>query len=195
MLPIKPQLREGERKPLSLAEKLRQTLPQQLGGSAGGINFGADTCLLLDVSGSMSDALESGDAKIVELERLADDFTEVKKYAFNHSVRELKKDEKVGYASGGTNLTLALKVIKGDGVKHCILITDGKPDNPMTALQEAKGLKIDIFYVGPDPAPEFLRQLALASGGTYNKASLDMRMALTGSIRKMLEAPKGPISL
>lgn len=185
------QLERREGAKVSLQERLRQQLQGQLGAQGGGL--GAESALLLDISGSMRDSIGPNQTKYDELCKLAADFTDVRRFEFNHHCREISPKDAIGYACGGTNLGGAFFTMKTAQVKHVVLITDGKPDSEQTALEHAKGLRIDIFYVGPDPAPEFLRILAQKSGGTYGKATLEARTALTGAVRKLLSAPKGAV--
>jgi Mg-chelatase subunit ChlD len=57
--------------------------------------------------------------------------------------------------------------MKSEGKREIVLITDGQADDPAGALRSAKGLKIDIVYIGPKPAPDLLNDLANASGGSF----------------------------
>lgn len=182
----------------TLQEKLRASLMSSekfnvVNGFNGPSN---ESCLLLDISGSMNEYLGANQTKIDELRRLAQDFKDVRRFEFSTMCDELPPTSQVSARGhGGTNMANAFDVIKGKGVKHCIILTDGMPDNPNSALGSSKGLRIDVFYVGPDPAPDFLRQLATSSGGTYGKDTLQARKALTAKVRALLPAPKGVIAL
>lgn len=172
----------------SLQERLRNSLTSKLGGP---VAFSGESCLLCDTSGSMAHYIGANTSKIDELRKLAADFKDIRRFQFSSNVFELTKEQEIGDAQGGTNMSHAFSFLKAAGLKHVVLITDGMPDNPTTALKEAVGLRIDIFYVGTDPAPEFLRLLAQQTGGSYGKASLEMRQALTAQVRKLIEGPKG----
>lgn len=87
----------------------------------------------------------------------------------------------------------AFRTVKRNGVSHVVLITDGQPDNENDALTESVGLKVDCFYVGPDPASDFLQHLCRARGGSYGKASLEALKALRVAVRGLL--PSGTIAL
>jgi hypothetical protein len=168
-------------------EALSNTIPQ-----AHAFQGAPDTsALLLDISGSMKDPLPPNTSKIEELRKLAEKFKDVRRFQFSWDCEELKAGESVGEARGGTSMSLAFDTVKEKGIKHVVLITDGLPDSPANALQSAKGLRIDVFYVGPDPAPQFLRDLANITGGRYGKATLEARAALEGKVRALLPAPGG----
>jgi hypothetical protein len=63
---------------------------------------------------------------------------------------------------------------------------------PDAALREARGLRLEIFYVGPAPKPRFLDQLARACRGQAHQSGLrkDQRKQLASRVRGLLEAPK-----
>ena len=76
-------------------------------------------------------------------------------------------------AYGGTDLTAALRYIKiADEIPdmRIIVISDGEPNNELTALAEASRFqnRIDTIYIGPETESlgrDFLSQLASRSGG------------------------------
>ena len=145
--------------------------------------------LVLDISGSMAATLGPNVRAIDELRKVADQFRDVRRFEFHSSTREIQANEKIGDPRGGTNLALALMTVKAKGIKHAVVITDGQPDDEDAALAAAKGMKIDVFYIGPDPAPEFCRDLARETGGEYGKASLHAPKALGQAVRALLPAP------
>ena len=86
-------------------------------------------------------------------------------------------------------MDVAFGTVKGAGINHVVLITDGRPDSPDRALKSAANLRIDCFYVGPDPVPDFLRDLSRITGGQYNRADLSSRKELASAVRGLLPAP------
>lgn len=76
-------------------------------------------------------------------------------------------------AHGGTDLTAALRYIKlADEIPDMrfIVISDGEPNDELTALAEASGFRnrIDTIYIGPETdsfGRDFLSRLASRSGG------------------------------
>lgn len=176
---------------LSFQDRVRQSL-RGLGMSAGtGGSVPQTSALLLDVSGSMGEWCSANKRKIDALRELADEFKDVRRLVFSWGVDELKTSDQVPEPSGETSMHLAFMECKKLGLTHLVMITDGIPDNEQSALKHARGLKIDVFYVGPDPALEFLRELARETGGSYGKASLDLRKELEGRVRALLPAGKG----
>ena len=141
------------------------------------------TALLLDTSGSMKGS------PIRKLRELAQEFVYVRRFEFNSTCRELEKWEEIQDAKGGTAMGCAFKYVKNAGIRHIVLITDGEPDSENSALRESIGLKIDIYYVGPEPAPPFLAALANQTGGKYGKATLDDIKQLAETIRLGLPSP------
>lgn len=180
-----------------LADRLRQNLITKYG--MGASTLPDSSCLLLDVSDSMDSPVNKydGPSRIEELRKLAADFTDIRRFTFSDSCDELPRSHDVGGTQGGTNMGHAFEHVKRKGIKHAVLITDGQPDSESHALREAVGLKIDCFYVGPDPAPEFLERLARVSGGQYGKASLERLLELKAAVKErlMLAAPKRGIEL
>lgn len=143
---------------------------------------GGEQCLLLDVSGSMGEDCGDGREKIEVLKIIAKEFPRTRQFSFSHRCAETPPDK----AFGGTDMTGAFRFIKTHGIRHCVLITDGIPDNPQTALQEAQGLTIDIIYVGPLPEPVFLSQLAAATGGQYGSTSLSKQKEIEHRVQQLL---------
>ena len=73
---------------------------------------------------------------------------------------------------GGTNMGRAFVTLKNNNIKEFILLTDGQPDSETDALFNAKGLKIDIIYIGPQPTPQFLIDLAKMTNGNFTSIEL-----------------------
>ena len=91
-----------------------------------------------------------------------------------------------------TDLTRALEFVKpADGTVSFVLISDGYPDNPLTALTIARGFasKINVVYCGPETdrvGRQFLSELAQVSGGKYLES---LRTANLGeSVTKLLKS-------
>jgi hypothetical protein len=92
---------------------------------------------------------------------------------------------------GGTDLTGALQFARLADVPgiRFIVISDGEPDNQMTALAEAAKYqaRIDVIYCGPEEHPagrDFLTRLAAASGGGLVTA--DRAAGMADSAKRLL---------
>ncbi len=196
----------------ALADRLKNNLRTKYGMGA---TAAPDTmCLLLDISGSMTEAADAdtayqgksrvvipaspGQQRIDKLNELIVNFQNIRRFSFSHGCSELGPSETHVYCDGGgTNMANAFLTLKRKGIKHAIMVTDGEPDSEQLAIQAAQGLKIDCFYVGPDPAPPFLEILSQQTGGSYGKASLLRIKELTAAVKErlMLSAPTKGIQL
>jgi len=165
----------------SLQEKLRLSLRGKYGKPSDA------KALLMDISGSM------GGDPIVRLREMASEFTEFRRFVFSDGCQELK-DKAIPEPHGTTAMHTAFTHVKLHGIDHVVLITDGRPDDENRALLCAQGLKLDILYVGPDPAPGFLERLAKATGGSYGKADLARVKELSAAVRERL-AIAGAVAL
>ena len=158
-----------------------------------------DSFLLLDCSGSMAEYVEPGRAKIDALRdivgalRTRIGFAEV---CFPSSSRKESIAGDIPDPEGSTPLHEALLTARMRHAKHVVLISDGMPDDTRAALAEARqlkdrGVKIDVFYVGPRPHPgeEFLKLLAIETGGQFEATSLSYReqRAIESKIALLLE--------
>ncbi len=193
----------------ALASRLRASLRTKYGMGMG-TGLPESACLLLDISGSMTEDVDGGVAqylnggvrmgnrRIDKLNELALEFTGIPRFIFSSTCRELPSSQR-SFDSDlcGTNMAGAFVHLKSKGIRHVVMITDGKPDSESAAIREASGLTIDCYYVGPDPAPHFLRLLSDATGGQYGAASLAMVKELTSTVKERLAiaAPKGSIAL
>jgi hypothetical protein len=81
-------------------------------------------------------------------------------------------------------------VIRGAGFELAILITDGMPDSEEDALRTAADLALRIIYVGPKPIPDFLKRLALVTGGTFESQDLANTKLLSQKISGYLPPTK-----
>lgn len=148
-------------------------------------------CLLLDVSGSMAEHVEPGRSKWQALTELLPQFSGVARYAFSDACSRVTAQ--LPPASGGTDMANAFRAIKSAGIRHIVLITDGKPDDEESALRAANGLRIDILYVGPLPEPDFLARLAKSTGGTRQATTLKRatQAQIVAKARALLALPPG----
>jgi len=162
--------------PLTLLERLQSKQTQNK-------KTGADTCLLLDVSGSMAGFLPSGKTKIDSLKEVIQDFSGVRQFSFSDECEEAPPTD----ARGGTNMAEAFYTVKRAGLRRCVLVTDGLPDSAQAALEAVSGLSVNIIYVGPLPAPQFLRDLALRTKSAFSVESFTATKELKSTIRLLLE--------
>jgi hypothetical protein len=174
--------REAKEELLNTKSNINKSTTNALGSSLLGrihaYKAEAKNNLLIDVSGSMEERVyEEGKSrheyttKRSILEDLLTKIPEgVTKYAFSYNVVEFSG--KLPFEGSGTDMAKAFRVMKQKGKKEIVLITDGMPDSAHTALQESKGLKIDIIYIGPQPRPDFLEQLARATSGSFTNINL-----------------------
>lgn len=157
----------------------------------------ASECLLLDVSGSM------WGEPIRKLRSAVRDFKLVRRfeYADVEDFHELGPNEECREPGGNNHEHLVFPLLREKGIRHVVLVTDGGADRPDEALRAARGLKIDIIYIGPPPRPKFLDDLARQTGGSFDAiqfAQTDGAKLLTGKIKGLLTAPstgKEPIRL
>lgn len=174
---------------LSFAERVRQRLQKLYQGE-----ILTSSCLLLDASGSMLESI--GDKidskrKIDALRELAEKFPYVRRFVFNSTCWEIPPGGQIPAPDGGTSMHAAFLELKSSGLTHAVMITDGIPDDVRLAIETSQGLRLDIFYVGPDPAPDLLKYLAERSGGEYGRATFaDNSKALEAKIRGLLSQPK-----
>lgn len=160
-------------------EKFRAALAVKYGG-AGSMAASGTTALLLDRTGSMwGRSLEL-------LNEAVRDFKDIRRFSYAGDITELAPGELVRNAYGRNNEPGAFRYLKGLGITHIVMVTDGRPDDEEESLEAAKGLKVDIIYIGPPPEPEFLRRLASLTGGTYNRAEIKLTAELTAAVRGLL---------
>lgn len=153
--------------------------------------------LLLDCSGSMGESIENGRAKIDALREIVKSLqakTTFTTVIFPAQTGAMISDEIPG-AGGNTPLHSALELTMKYPVRHIVIVSDGMPDDSQAALSLARdlkgrGVKIDVFYVGPRPHPgeDFLRQLSAETGGQFESTSLghNDREMIASIERKML---------
>lgn len=146
--------------------------------------------LLLDTSGSMSGEVEPGLRKIDALREIVKGLPNGPTYSFNSTCIKISRDE-IPEPMGGTVMSLALHMIKADGHKKVVVVTDGNVNSfdQEATLSEVSGIELQILYVGPDPMPDFLSTLAQASGGFCSAEDLKNTKELTGKIINLLAPP------
>lgn len=183
------------------AGKLGAALAQRVAPESGPVPD--TTALLLDLSGSMW-RHAGGTSRQSRLEALADivaGLPYVRRFGFSNGCLEIPLNQRISEIwadldfGSGTDLAAAFDTIKAAKVTTAILITDGLPDNDAAALIAATGLKLHIFYVGPEPVPAFLQDLARAVNGTFETGRLSQPLALTTRIAGFLPAPAPCIKL
>ena len=142
----------------------------------------AKILVLLDVSGSMlapdaKDGLkrcEVATNELIEIQR--DNPGEVFLVCFSDYVEPCIGGYPV-HPNGSTDLTLALnysEITNGTDFK-IVVISDGSPNNPQSALNAAKSLTCPIYtiHIGPESdhkGKEFLKRLSSSNGGRNLKS-------------------------
>ena len=144
--------------------------------------------LLLDVSISMSDRVD-GVRKIDRLREAILPFREVRRFVFSSYCYEVTE---IPEPNNTTALHHGLETVKGAGVNHIILVTDGQPDSEDMAFKATSGLKINAIFVGYSSdvrAQKFLQELCRRTGGRYGATVLDLQgvKELTSQIAGLLE--------
>lgn len=154
----------------------------------------ADVIVLIDVSSSMEmdDARNHRTRYAVACEELAN-----LQRAFPGKIAVVSFSHRVQFCPGGvpvflggnTDLTLALQFVKvADGTVDFIIISDGEPDSPTSALEVAKTFqsRISCVYVGPEggPGSTFLGDLARIAGG--RKTTADRAADLAKKIETLM---------
>ena len=157
--------------------------------------------LLIDVSGSMRDTMRNGKERIDGLREVVKGIQEERRTlmiafggsgtgSYGDNPQGVRVVSSVPNAGGSTPLTQAIDLARTQNAGRVIVISDGMPDNPTTALEAAKRLggRIDVVFVG-DPGEygeAFLKQLAEATGGTEFHGDLSEPKKITGGIVGLL---------
>jgi uncharacterized protein YegL len=155
--------------------------------------------LLLDCSGSMAEYCEPNRSKYQALSELVESlkkdgfkFTQV---AFPWHGGGAAICAKIPFPEGGTPMHAAIELANIEDAKHVIIISDGIPDSEHSTQLAAdaihkKGVKVDVFYVGPSrhSGETFLRSLAKSHGGSFQATSLakSQHLALKQNVKKAL---------
>lgn len=163
---------------LSLSERLKQR------------RASFDSALLLDTSGSMSGLCDATTTKIEALMNIVKTLNCKNMYAFSTYARKLVDNKEHLIAGGGTNLYPALNMLKNDGQKQAIVITDGDitdKDLTLEFLNANPNIKLQILYVGPiDDKPAFLEELASKTNGFCSVENLASPKELAEKIQLLL---------
>jgi hypothetical protein len=156
--------------------------------------------LLLDCSGSMASDCEPGLSKIQALRNIVLSLPgEPLIFWFNsHSGMCTKSTIPDPYAS--TYLAPALIMLKFNGHKNVVLITDGDINDKDATLTAMAGMTIKPMYVGAGARPAFLDKLASVSGGFAITEDLRQRKQLTDKVTLLLNPggetkPRGAFEL
>ena len=160
--------------------------------------------LLIDISGSMGEPAYGDERKIDALRRVAHDVKKVVDipmigFGAYGGVDFIKSE--IPEPQGGTPLTEGLRFGMQQGARHLIVISDGEPDSPFTALQAGEefktdGGKIDVCYIGPEggAGKQFLEKLAALTGGTCHASNVHVQTfvkELTGKVLGLLDDGSG----
>ncbi len=180
----------------ALIRQLTTQLTAPLASDLGARVAERQRCLLVDTSGSMNDPVqrESGqyERKIDALRRVAQlvrqDLPTLLVIGFGHGIGRVP--DEIPEPGGGTPLTEALRYARVDeGCTTVVLISDGLPDAPHSALLEAQRFaRIDTFFVGPtgDAGERFLERLSKSTGGMHQQTDLAAPKQLATRIRGLL---------
>jgi hypothetical protein len=131
----------------------------------------------------MDGRLSDGKRKIDRLREIVREFPGERIFSFSARCQEVRS---VPEPQSNTDMAGAFRFLQSQGLCHAVLITDGQPDDEEDALKAACGLRLDIFYVGPAPEPDFLERLARATGGSFASVSLDQCKLLSQRIAGLL---------
>jgi hypothetical protein len=187
--------RPAHEAPATFAEKLAARLRAKSRANYAGP---AAEALLLDLSGSMWAHAGSGRTKLEELVAVVRSLPPVRTFGFSWACFELRPEEIESHpqGGGGTRMDRAFEAVKAAGTKSVALITDGLPTcSQEDALRAAGGLCLHIFYVGPEPVPQFLKDLARATGGTFSHDYLGQPQLETKIRGLLAPPPSNPIKL
>jgi hypothetical protein len=149
--------------------------------------------LLLDISGSMASSVSGGwgedsETRIDALRNIVAELPEMPTYAFDSKFEEVF-DKNIPDPRGGTDLTKALGILAEMGKTSVILITDGVPNDPPSALEAARAFNLTAIYVGPDPMPQFMRDLNALPNATASREllSAEGQKAIVSKIKGLLK--------
>jgi hypothetical protein len=149
--------------------------------------------LLIDVSGSMAEAIRSGGRKIDALRGVVKSLREecpVPTAAFGMNHGHVVLVESVPEPQASTPMAAAIEFAQREGANHAVIVTDGQPDSEGATFAAARsfGGPIDVFYVGDgnDRGAQFAKELAALTGGTANLADLGKPKELQGKITLLL---------
>jgi len=147
-------------------------------------------CLLLDTSISMDD--DDGAGRRIELlcEAVEAVNMSVPMFSFSSQTHRVESVAELLNLGGCTFFGQAFQHIKRQGYSSAVFITDGECHDSEAALREAKGLHLDIVYVGPEPMPAILRRLSEVSyQGTLQIGDLKKPVELGSRLAGLLASP------
>jgi Mg-chelatase subunit ChlD len=136
--------------------------------------------LLVDVSGSMGERIQSGERKIDALRKVVATLQETTRFplaAFGtHTAGQVEVVDVVPEPQGGTPLDLAIDFANAQGATQLVVVTDGEPNDEQAAFSSARrfGGRIDVFYIGNanTRGSRFAAELAAMTGGTCGLTDL-----------------------
>lgn len=145
-------------------------------------------CILVDISGSMSEYTLQGKTKhrIVQ-ETLGNFPRNTTLYEFSNECKRVNGD--LSAPKGGTRMADAFDTVKHDKYNECILLTDGMPDDEVAAIRSSLNLKLHIVYIGDEPIPEFLKKLGGLTGNSFGNVNLNLlggQLELENKIKGLL---------
>lgn len=131
--------------------------------------------VLADTSDSMDERVGNLNMRkcehlVIALKDVLQYYPKIRIISFGTLVKEVDHPDHLPAPSGGTPLAKALVLAQKFRPRKTIIISDGCPDNQITAKTEADKLTgvIDSVYCGPEnhPAADFLESLCKDAGGT-----------------------------
>lgn len=145
--------------------------------------------LMLDTSGSMT--ADDGKGRRIDLLREAVNMIEGLKdltvITFANAASILEPGRAIPEPWGSTSMHNAFNLARANRKTTAVLITDGEPDSEKLAFEAAHGFSLDIVYVGPEPMPAFLINLAHRCGGTVQIGKLADPKLLAHKLTGLLE--------
>jgi Mg-chelatase subunit ChlD len=178
----------------SIAKQLNKSL--QIGGldDLVRVQKAQNIWLLLDCSGSMSTRMKNGKSRIQGLREAVDGIQTEKRMSmiqFGQDPEPSVIVDSIPNPSGGTPLGQAIDLARKLECSRCIVISDGQPDYPQQQHLDAAvrfGGRIDVVFVGDpgDPGEEFLKRLAMSTGGESFTGDLSEPKQLTRGVVALL---------
>lgn len=166
---------------------------------------------ILDLSGSMAqrDAGEEGTRRRVDvlkdaLDELVETFPgQLVAIGFNSDAFSIRPSAELK-PEGSTNLHGALRFTATQAliVKNVVLVSDGQPTDGKQEESRATiigwnalGVKFSVVYCGPEggAGEQFLRRLAQAGGGEYNRCEVKVHLLVDALQTALLAAPVGKV--
>jgi len=155
------------------------------------LEMDARPILLLDVSGSMVQMVNNK-RKIDILREIVTNFIGVRMFVFSTHINETKY---IPEPQESTDLYNAFKYLKQFINKdtNLVLVSDGQPNDPESALNEAKslGIPVNVVYIGNmgSSGEQFMKLLAKLTNGkeiTAEVLNMTFQQQLTEGIQGLL---------